>query len=119
MVAVLWLWSWGRPRQAPTADAVSAEADQKDLARKRQLIDGGRRLAATYSAGGSGDDSFRKYLERTQSYAALRGHLSPAYLAKLNDSSVLYATEAGARYEPLVAWFLDDLDRLEREWKLA
>lgn len=93
--------------------------DEKDQERKRQLIDKGRDFAAVYSQGRTSAESFRKYLESTKTYAAIRPYLSKEYLAKLNDSRTVYAKDPGALYEPLVQMFLDELDRLEAKWGLA
>jgi len=109
-LAGLWLWDWGRAKRP------SAEDDKR---RKRKLIDEGRRLGSVYGLGKSGDKSFRQFLERTTAYAALRPHLSRDYLEKLNAPRATYAMKEGARYEPLVEWFLDDLDRLEKKWGLS
>lgn len=114
LAAVLWLYEWGRAGRRGVATTDFSERD-----RRRGLIKAARRLAAGYSEGRSGDATFRHFLERTETYATLRSHLSPEYLVKLNAPRTSYAQPDGARYEPLVEWFLDDLDRLEREWKLA
>jgi hypothetical protein len=113
VATVLWIYEWARSK-AHTPQEVDASERQ----RKRDLIDRGRSLAATYTQGRAGGMVWRDYLERTATYAALRGHLSRDYLEKLNAARVAYARGDGANYEPLVEWFLDDLDRLEREWKL-
>ncbi len=113
LAAVLWLYEWGRLRTRQ-----GQAADPTELDRKRDLIKRARRLAATYSQGGTGDNSFRHFLERTETYATLRRHLSRDYMEKLNAPRTVYVKAGGARYEPLVEWFLDDLDRLERKWQL-
>jgi ABC-type multidrug transport system fused ATPase/permease subunit len=92
--------------------------DREKMERRLKLIDDARRLAVIYSQGRSGPQSFRQYLESTQAYASIRQHLDPEYLNKLNAPRVAYSKPAGARYEPLVQWFLDELDRLERAWNL-
>jgi ABC-type multidrug transport system fused ATPase/permease subunit len=94
-------------------------ANGEGIERKRKLIDDSRRLATIYSQGRAGEKSFRQYLETTQTYAALRQYLNTEYLNKLNAPRTVYAQADGALYEPLVVWFLDDLDRLERDWGLA
>ena len=99
-----------QPAAAPAADA--------DLLRKRNLLEAARGLATRY-ASSPPESTFRQYLETTRTYASLRGYLSPEYLTKLNAPRTFYGTDGEGRYEPLVEWFLDDLDRLEREWGLA
>lgn len=112
------LFEWDQKvRSLSPGDVEHARADE-DRKRKRELIDKSRDFAAIYTQGRTGQDSFRQYLEGTKTYAALRGHLSKEYLKKLNDGRTVYAQTPGARYEPLVEMFLDDLDRLEREWGL-
>ena len=112
--AVLWIYEWGQTR-----NAAPQQVDASDRDRKRILITRARRLAIIYTRGQSGDHTFRQYLEGTGAYAELRGFLSPEFLGKLNAPRTLYAQQDGARYEALVQWYLDDLDRLEREWHLA
>lgn len=87
--------------------------------RRRKLITDARRLATLYTRGRVGEKSFRQYLESTQTYAALRRHLSAEYMEKLNAPRTAYAQAGGAKYEPLVQWYLDDLDRLEKLWGLG
>ena len=87
--------------------------------RRRKLITDARRLAALYTRGRAGEKSFRQYLESTQTYTALRRHLSAQYMKKLNAPRTAYAQADGAKYEPLVQWYLDDLDRLEKAWGLG
>ena len=86
--------------------------------RQRELINQGRDIAVEYTreapAGG-----FRAYLESQRAYADIRPHLSEDYRAKLNAQRTFYAQADGARYETLVQWFLDDVDRLEKEWGLT
>lgn len=114
LVAVLWLHEWGRSKHVTPQEIDATERD-----RKRHLIDRGRSLAATFAQGRTGVPSFREYLERTATYAALRTHLSKDYLKKLNAPRTAYVGDGAGSYEPLVEWFLDDLDRLEREWGLS
>lgn len=113
LAAVLWLFEWGRSKRE-----TAQEIEESKRKRRRELIDQARRLAIIYTKGETGEDSFRSYLEATQTYAALRSHLNPKYLEKLNAPRTLYAQADGARYHPLVDWFLAELDRLEREWRL-
>jgi hypothetical protein len=83
--------------------------------RQRQLIDRARSFAANYTKGGV-DGTFRGYLEGTPTYAALRGHLSKQFFNELNQPRRVTLPAEGARYDPIVEAFLNELDRLEREW---
>ena len=59
------------------------------------------------------------YLERTNTYSVLRCHIIHDFINKINASRTLSVNQSGALYEPLVEGFLNDLDRLEREWQLT
>jgi hypothetical protein len=99
-------------------NGANPDSDVCVIERRRKLIVDARRLATLYTRGQAGGKSFRQYLESTQTYAALRRHLSAEYLKKLNAPRTIYAQADGAKYETLVQWYLDDLDRLEKTWKL-
>ena len=86
--------------------------------KRRALLDECRDLAHKYTRN-DGDLAFRAFLEGERAYADIRGHLSAEYLAKLNAPRTLYVCADGARYPTLVSWFLNDLDRLEKEWGLV
>ena len=111
------IYEWDERMQALPEPGSTPHKD-RDRDRKLALIKNARGLAATYTQG-YGGPFFRKFLEKTETYAALRGHLSQEYLAKLNAPRTAYASDGSGEYEPLVEWVLDDLDRLEKEWKLA
>ena len=104
---LLALW----PAQSATSPSRNEES------RKRELIEKGRDLAHGFTDDHAGQ-GFRSYLEGHRSYADIRPHLSSDYLKKLNAHRTLYAKADGAKYPALVSWFLDDLDRLEKEWGL-
>lgn len=114
-VVVAWLLVWAN---ILPSGAGRNPTDDTDLARKRKLIDAARGLASRY-ASDPPDASFRQFLEGTRTYASIRGHLSQTYLDKLNASRTAYLSDGAGKYEPLVEWFLDDLDRLERKWGLS
>jgi hypothetical protein len=84
---------------------------------RRALIKTGRDLAFGYCHGDQ-EETFREYLEGQRGYADIRPHLSDAYRSKLDAVRTTYANPDGAKYPSLVQWFLDDLDRLEKEWHL-
>lgn len=85
--------------------------------RRRELIKTGRDLAFGYCHGDQGD-TFREYLEGQRGYADIRPHLSDDYKRKLEARRTAYVDPDGAKYPTLVKWFLDELDRLEKEWRL-
>jgi hypothetical protein len=93
------------------------EAKSAEKERRRALIKTGRDLAFGYCHGDQ-EETFREYLEGQRGYADIRPHLSEKYRRKLEAQRVAYADPQGAKYPTLVQWFLDDLDRLEKEWGL-
>lgn len=94
-----------------------APSSGSDREHKRDLINAGRGLAVDYT--NSGETGFRRYLERSHHYPAIRPHLSTTYRADLENAWKVWGMEDGALYEPLVKMFLDEMDRLESEWGLA
>ena len=88
---------------------------QKD--NRKRLIDTARNVAHQYTIGRQAT-GFREFLESQRTYADLRGHLAADVLAEINAVRTSYSNAQGAKYPYLVQRFLDDLDRLEREWEL-
>jgi len=122
------LWRVWRPRHihhkelpAQTVPIASAERQfipakpNPKKERQRDLITQGRNIAFGYTHENP-EGGFRAYLEGQRAYADIRPHLSEEYRAKLHAQRTLYAQADGAKYETLVQWFLDEIDRLEREW---
>lgn len=94
-----------------------SRGEKAEDARRRSLITAGRDIAHRFVGEGQ-DQGFRAYLEHERAYADIRPHLSQGYLDKLNAPRTSYSNADGAKYPPLVSWFLDELDRLEKEWGL-
>ncbi|MGV3730205.1 MAG: hypothetical protein ACO1NN_05550 [Sphingopyxis sp.] len=95
---------------------LDAEPKQNSRNWRKNMILNGRDLAVRYT-NDKRQTSFRDFLETSSLYPHLRSHLSKDYLDKLNAPRTAY-TMNGGKYEPLVVWFLDELDRLEQEWHL-
>lgn len=113
LTAILWLWSWAFAPPKPETDA-----DKEIRAQRRKIIADARWLAQDFTMQAR-QKSFRHYLEYRPEYPAVRARLSKAYLAKLEAPRTTYSKADGAKYEALVQWFLEDIDRLEREWRLS
>jgi hypothetical protein len=101
----------------PLVTTTPLEANEGVKQVRRSLIRQCRDLAHKFTRE-TPEMTFREFLESERSYADIRGHLSPDYLAKLNAVRTSYSNADGAKYPALVSWFLDDLDRLEKDWKL-
>ena len=97
--------------------ALDREARLQSQKRRRDLIADCRDLAFRFTRE-TPEESFRKFLEGERAYADIRSHLSDEYVGKLNAGRTTYSNADGARYPTLVGWFLDDLDRLEKECEL-
>jgi hypothetical protein len=92
------------------------EAERAKRATRQAAITALRDVAVAY---GDGQDvEFRAHLESQRPYADIRSHLSAAFLTDLNAQRTTWSRPDGARYGHLVAMFLDELDRLERDWQL-
>lgn len=110
------LEGWFSVRSPTVAEPVTLNSTATRDGRRLRLVDRGRDLVYGYTHQ-SKIESFREWLEQSSEYPAIRPHLSEDYLAKLTRPRTSYAKGEGA-YEPLVQWFLDELDRLECEWNL-
>ncbi len=110
VTAILWIWSWAF---APPPKEEEAEAERR--ARRRKMLNEARQMVAMYERGSSGD--WRLTTRASHAFADIRGHLSDAYRKRWADVGTIELS-AGPT-EPLVDSFLDELDRLEREWKLS
>ena len=116
IAAIIWT---GQEQSAViiTQDALDREARLQAQKRRRDLIADCRDLAFRFTRE-TPEESFRKFLEGERAYADIRSHLTDEYVGKLNAVRTTYSNADGARYPTLVGWFLDDLDRLEKEWEL-
>ena len=85
---------------------------------RRKLISDCRDMAHEFVAN-EPNISFREFLEGKRVFADVRAHLSDDYSAKLNAQRTIYAMADGAKYEPRVEWFFDEIDRLAKEWNLS
>ena len=111
LTAILWIWSWAF---APPPKEEEAEAERR--ARRRKMLNEARVMVAGYERGPHGD--WRLTTRTYHAFADIRPHLSEAYKKRLADVRTVDAVREGMP-EPLVVAFLDELDRLEQEWKLS
>ena len=105
----------GRRKQSNFEPIVGYRTDGTEYYAQRKLIDDCRDMAHAYTLD-SQNMGFVDYTARQRPFADIRRHLSDEYLGKLNAPRTLYLGKGG--YEPLIEWFLDELDRLEKEWGL-
>jgi len=111
-------WTYVEPRPAPVDHRAQREADQaKEIDMRRlAMIREARALVARHEADEHSD--WRGTIRTSPEYLALRPHLSAKYLKRV---SAVRTIEIGidTMHEPLVGGFLDEIDRLEKEWGLA
>jgi hypothetical protein len=84
---------------------------------QRRLIADGRDWAHRFTVDEL-EVGFREYLESQRRFADLRRHLGADFLGQLNATRTSHSNADGAKYPYLVEKFLNDLDRLEKEWAL-
>jgi len=111
MTAVLWIWSWAF---APPPKEEDAEKERRS--RRRKILNEARQMAASHELQTRWD--WRQTTRYSHAFADIRPHLSDEYMKRLAAVRTFQATEEGMP-EPLVSGFLDELDRLERDWKLS
>jgi hypothetical protein len=111
LTAILWIWSWAF---APPPREEEAESERRS--RRRKMLNDSREMAARHELQTRWD--WRQTARYTSAFFDIRPHLSADYMKRLADTRRDEVPEPGMP-EPLVAAFLDELDRLEREWKLS
>lgn len=90
-----------------------------DLAQRRaSLIRDAREFVITATAKDGIDTDFKEKLETFLPFFELRPHFSESYLTKLNAQRTVYVPRDGTRLPALASGFLDEIDRLEKEWGL-
>jgi hypothetical protein len=96
-----------------------ARSTPSDLAQRRaKLIRDAREFVITATAKDGVDTDFKEKLETFLPFFELRPHFSESYLSKLNAQRTVYVPRDGTRLPALASWFLDEIDRLEKEWSL-
>jgi hypothetical protein len=91
-----------------------------DVARRRsKLIRDAREFVITATAKDGVETDFKGKLETFLPFFELRPHLSESYLSKLNAQRTFYVPTDDTRLPPLASWFLDEVDRVEKEWGLG
>lgn len=92
-----------------------SEAAKEMRERRRRIIDNARSFVAGYEIQKRSD--WHRAIRNSADFAAVRPHLSPAYIATLTSSNaVILGNEI---HEVRVEGFVRELDRLEREWGLS
>jgi hypothetical protein len=86
--------------------------------RREKLIRDARNFVVKATAKHGADTDFKRELEKFAPFFELRPHLSAHYLEKLDAPRTTYVPREGTRLPALGSWFLDELDRLEKEWRL-
>jgi fumarate reductase subunit C len=111
------LWTFFELRPVPVDHLAAREADKaKELDRRRlRMIREARTLVSLHEGGIHSD--WRSTIRTSPAYIAIRPHLSPEYLKRVQAIGTVELSFS--IHEPLVGGFLDEIDRLEKEWGLA
>lgn len=103
-----------------SADVASDGASPSQARRqdeRRGLIRQARSFVASACAVEGANTSFQQKLESTSLYYRLRPHLSPEFRRSMNGRTFVVPPD-NSSLPGLAHYFLDELDRLEREWEL-
>tara|TARA_R110000868_G_scaffold361248_2_gene623237 strand:- start:323 stop:829 length:507 start_codon:yes stop_codon:yes gene_type:complete len=96
--------------------SVSARTEDAQQARRRAIVNDGRRLMAAFNS-----QTLHKflieYLATKEEWHAIRPHLDPEVLQNLENGRLLVLT-SGTEKDGKIHALLRDFDRLEREWGL-
>jgi hypothetical protein len=105
------IWGWIKGKR-------SKEAAVDNPNHQRELIRAGRQFVITACAKNGIETDFKRKLEAYPQFFKIRPHLSQEYRDKLDAPRTVYVPRDGTHYPALANWFLDELDRLEKEWGL-
>jgi hypothetical protein len=115
--AIFWT-SKSRHSSAPDVpSALSPEAYAAQYRHRQMLLAEGRELAHTYSTEVRGN--FRRFLESQRAFSAIRPHLSRTFLKILDTWPENRPSVWAALSEAQARSFLDEIDRIEREWGMS
>jgi hypothetical protein len=121
VVIVAWLFFWAHPMPQPVVHAAdpdearTTEEARERQERRRKIIDEARKMVSRHEINKEGN--WRRTIQVNPAFAAVRPHLSRAYIDSLNSNmTVVTGREI---HEISVDNFVSELDRLEREWGLS
>ena len=110
------LWTFIKPRVPSVAETHEVEAERERRSRRRKMLNEAREMVVNHEL--QSRWNWRQTTRYSHQFADIRPHLSEAYMKRLNAVRTIELGQAGTS-EPLVQGFLDELDRLERDWKLS
>lgn len=111
------IWCFIEPKTAMSAaDQSEVEAAKERRGRRRKILNEAREMVAKHELQTRHD--WRQTTRYDPAFAAVRPHLSEAYMKRLGNTRMIEIGVPGM-HEPLVSGFLTELDRLEREWVLS
>jgi hypothetical protein len=105
-----------RPRKADE-EAIEPDRQRQDNER-RALIANAREFVVKACEKKGAETDFRKKLEAYVPYYELRPHLSDDFRAKWNATRVIHVFADDPNLPDIAVFFLNELDRLEKEWGL-
>ena len=115
----------GEPPQAPSGtDSGRSKDEVQTRNRRRSLISSGRAIVNSSASQQEDSATFKKRLETETVYLTLRPHLSPEFRNLTDPGPAMGRTVVVVPDGPSpICWlaqkFLDELERLEREWKVG
>jgi hypothetical protein len=116
--AIVWTSKPRNPAASMPPSALSPEAYEAQYRHRQMLLARGRDLAHRFSTD-IGQRNFRRFLEADRVFPEIRPHLSRAFFKILNfwpeDRPSRWAAVSAAQAQS----FLDEIDRIEREWGLS
>jgi hypothetical protein len=93
-------------------------SDKRIEKERKELIKEARSFVVTTCAKEGKNTDFRAAAEAFAPYFTLRPYLSETFRKKIDASRTIYVNADDSNLPALAAWFLDELDRLEKEWGL-
>lgn len=111
-----WFHDHGTKNQQPPNSA--HKTDQTNVEEKRSLITKARAFTIRACRKEGEETDFRQKLEAYAPYFELRPHLSEDFRTKWNDTRIIHVFPIESNMPDIALFFLDELDRLEKEWGL-
>ena len=108
-------WAFTEPKAMTAAEVAEIERMKERDTHHRQIIARARAMVPEFEIQARRD--WRQFVRYSSDYAPIRPLLSDEYKRMLNDTHTLHVQ--GGILDPLADMFLDEVDRLEREWGLS
>lgn len=119
LTAIYWFWMFSAQSAPSPIESTAGKSIDPLSERRAALISDCRVIATRYTKSPlHNTPDFAEYLGRQPEYAEIQGHLSMDFKRVLSGSIIVVPPSGPKPYDMKVLKFLEELDRLEAEWKV-